>query len=122
MYSKKLAQNLTTVQYVINTDTILNQDFVVAVADPGFPVRGVDLVVGCGLPRRLPFENFVCQNKGIWTLRGRAPDTPPPKSANALYQFSPSHVYMAGQPNVSCSSIRIQLFNIRILFIVWNNN
>ena len=48
-----------------------------AVADPGFPVGGVDLVGGRGLPRWLRFENFVCQNERIWTLRGRAPGTPP---------------------------------------------
>ena len=33
-------------------------------ADPGFPVGGRQL------PRRLRFENFVCQNERIWTLRG----------------------------------------------------
>ena len=38
-------------------------------ADPGFPVGGVDLVAGCGLPRWLRFENFVSQNERIWTLR-----------------------------------------------------
>ena len=38
------------------------------VADPGFPVEGgVDLVGGHGLPRRLHFENFVCQTERIWT-------------------------------------------------------
>ena len=32
---------------------------------------GVDLVRGGrGLPRRLHFENFVCQNERIWTLSG----------------------------------------------------
>ena len=57
-----------------------NQD-VFAVADPGFPVGA-----GCGLLRQLRFENIVCQNERIWTLRGerrRAPGTPP-KSANDL--------------------------------------
>ena len=34
------------------------------VADAGFPIGG------CGLPRWLHFENFVCQNERIWTLRG----------------------------------------------------
>ena len=33
---------------------------------------------GRGLPRRLHFANFVCQNERIWTLRGgRAPGMPP---------------------------------------------
>ena len=49
-----------------------------SVADPGFPVGG-----GRGLPRWLRFENFVCQNERIWTLRGDAPGTPPSRSANA---------------------------------------
>ena len=54
-----------------------------AVADPGFPVGGVDLVGGRGLPRRLRFEKFVCQNERIWTLgRGRVLATPP-GAANA---------------------------------------
>ena len=44
-----------------------------AVADPGFPIgEGVDLVGGCGLPRQLRFENFVCQNERIGTLSGGA--------------------------------------------------
>ena len=55
------------------------------VADPGFPVEGgVDLVGGRGLPRQLRFENFVCQNERIWTLRGD------PRSANVKsYLFTP---------------------------------
>ena len=49
-----------------------------AVADPGFPVGGHGpRRGGHGLPRQLHFENFVCQNERIWTLRGRAPGTPP---------------------------------------------
>ena len=58
-----------------------------------FPQGGVDLVGGRVLPRRLRFENFVCQNERIWTLGGgRAPGTPPSRSANAkvLRQFSKS--------------------------------
>ena len=58
-------------------------------ADPGFPVGGgVDLVGGgVGLPRRLCFENFVCQNERIGTLRGgRAPGAPP-RSANEICQM-----------------------------------
>ena len=40
------------------------------VADPGFPVGGINLVgEGRGFPRQLRFENFVCQNERIWTLR-----------------------------------------------------
>ena len=33
--------------------------------------------VGLRLLRQLRFENFVCRNKRIWTLRVRAPGTPP---------------------------------------------
>ena len=41
------------------------------VADPGFPVGGRGpRRGGRGLPRRLRFENFVCQNERIWTLGG----------------------------------------------------
>ena len=55
----------------------------IAVADPGFPVGGVDLVGGRELPRQLCLENFVCQNERISTLRGgRAPGTLPSRSAN----------------------------------------
>ena len=39
------------------------------VADPGFPVGGREPRRGHGLPRRLRFENFVCRNERIWTLR-----------------------------------------------------
>ena len=52
-----------------------------AVADPGFPVGGMDLVGGRGLPRHLRFEKFACQNEGIETLggvrRARPPSDPP---------------------------------------------
>ena len=52
-------------------------------ADPGFPVGGRrPRGGGRVLPRRFQLENFVCQNKRIWTLRGRAPGTPPPRSAS----------------------------------------
>ena len=45
-----------------------------AVADPGFPVGGRGpRRGGRGLPRRLRFENFACQNKRIWTRRGGRP-------------------------------------------------
>ena len=52
------------------------------VADPGFPVGGR------GLPRQLHFENFVCQNERIWTLRGgRASGTPPLDPPMFSYSF-----------------------------------
>ena len=42
-------------------------------ADLGFPVGGRGpRRRRCGLPRRLHFENFVCQNERIGTLRGGA--------------------------------------------------
>ena len=56
----------------------------ISVADPGFPVGGGrgPHRRGCGLPRQLRFENFVCQNERIGTLGGgrapgRAPLDPP---------------------------------------------
>ena len=40
-------------------------------ADPGFPIGGREpRKGGRGLPTPLCFENFVCQNERIWTLRG----------------------------------------------------
>ena len=39
-------------------------------ADPGLPVRGRGPRRGRGLPRRLHFKDFICQNERIWTLRG----------------------------------------------------
>ena len=42
-----------------------------SVADPGFPIGGHGPHRrGCGLLRWLCFENFVCQNERIGTLRG----------------------------------------------------
>ena len=43
-----------------------------SVADPGFPMGGGrgPRRRGCGLLRQLCFENFVCQNERIGTLRG----------------------------------------------------
>ena len=54
------------------------------VADLGFPVGGGrgPRRRGCGLPRWLHFENFVCQNERIGTLRGGARRARPPRSAN----------------------------------------
>ena len=49
-----------------------------------FPYGGVDLVRGYRLPRRLHFENFVCQNERIWTLGGGVVLATPPRSANVL--------------------------------------
>ena len=49
----------------------------VAVADPGFPMGGTNLIGGCQLLRWLCFEKIVCQNKRIWTLRGHTPAAPP---------------------------------------------
>ena len=55
------------------------------VADPGFPVGGRGpRRRGCGLPRQLRFENFVCQNERIGTLRGGARWAHPPRSANDI--------------------------------------
>ena len=55
-----------------------------SVADPGFPIGGHGPCRwGCGLPRQLRFENFVCQNKKIGTLRGGHMPGAPPRSANA---------------------------------------
>ena len=85
-----------TIQFDECRRVAMNQDFmkswVIApslhpptVADPGFPVgwgRG-PCRRGCGLPRWLPFENFVCQNKRIGTLRGGTHWACPPRSANA---------------------------------------
>ena len=56
---------------------------------------------GCGLLRRLHFENFVCQNKRIGTLRGgrapgRAPLDPPmlhnAKKKPVQFETTESHV------------------------------
>ena len=55
----------------------------IAVADPGFPIGGANLVGGCQLPRQLRSKKFVCQSERIWTLRGGARRQRPPESANA---------------------------------------
>ena len=60
-----------------------------SVTDPGFPVGGVDLIGGGrGLPMRLCFANFVCQNERIWTLGGACPGHAPSRSANVNDSFN----------------------------------
>ena len=55
----------------------------VSVADPGFPVGGRGpRRGGGGLLRQLRFENFVCRNERIWTLRGACAGHAPSRSAN----------------------------------------
>ena len=51
-------------------DELEKWQHLLAVADPEFPVGGRRPHSGRGLPRRLRFENFVCQNERIWTLEG----------------------------------------------------
>ena len=51
----------------------------ISVADPGFPVGGRGpRRRGCGLPKQLRFENFVCQNERIGTRRGGGATGAPP--------------------------------------------
>ena len=66
-----------------------------AVADPGFPVGGGrgPHRRGCGLLRRLHFENFVCQNERIGTLRGGTRQVHPPRSTNEMFVYSFYHVH-----------------------------
>ena len=53
-----------------------------AVADPGFPVGGVDPLGGHGPPTQVLTGKNVCKNERIGSRRrGRAPGTPP-RSAN----------------------------------------
>ena len=58
------------------------------VADPGFPVGGVDLMGGRGPRGGYGYENFVCQNERIWTRRGacagHAPLNPPMEYNKAM--------------------------------------
>ena len=61
------------------------------VVDPGFPVGGRGRHRGDrGLPRWLRFKIFICQNKRIWTLGGRAPGTPldPPMKYTVWINFA----------------------------------
>ena len=52
------------------------------VADPGFPIGGVDPLGGRGHPTQVIFGKNVCKNERIGSRRGCAPGTPP-RSANA---------------------------------------
>ena len=45
-----------------------------------------DFPQGGGLPRRLRFENFVCQNERIWTLGVAFAGHAPRRSANGILQ------------------------------------
>ena len=60
----------------------------ISVADPGFPIGGVDLVGrgGAWTPEVVTFQKFVCQNERIWTLRGACAGHAPSRSANAFCQ------------------------------------
>ena len=66
-------------------------------AAPGFPVVGTNLVGGGGrrLPRRLRFENFVCQRERIWTLRGGGGDAHPGSANDCLHFTSPARLGLA---------------------------
>ena len=56
-----------------------------AVADPGFPVGGVDLIGG--VVEWTPEGDFVCQNEESGPLGGHARRTPP-RFANEEYRFN----------------------------------
>ena len=66
-----------------------------SVADPGFPVGGRGpRRRGCGLLRWLRFENFVCQNERIGTLRGsKRRRAPPPLDPPMKFQLPPQMVH-----------------------------
>ena len=74
-----------------------------------FPKGGTNLVGVRRLPTQLRFENFVCQRKRIWTLRGRAPAAPPdpPMYTTPFIKMSDSN----------CVGM-IQLF-VNVLFDFW---
>ena len=55
-------------------------------ADPGFPVEGVDLVGGTWTPEAVTFQKFSMLKRKNLDPWGRAPGTPP-RSANDLYQL-----------------------------------
>ena len=56
-----------------------------AMADPGFPVGGVDPLGGCEPPTRVLFGQNVCENKRIGSSSGACAGHDPPRSANAVY-------------------------------------
>ena len=47
------------------------KSYIEVVTDPGFPIRGSNLVGGHQLLRQLRFKKCLCQNDRIWTLGGR---------------------------------------------------
>ena len=53
------------------------------VANPGIPMKGVDLVAGASTPKAVTFWNFVCQNERIWTQVACAGHATP-RSANDI--------------------------------------
>ena len=55
-------------------------------ADPGFPIGGVHPLGGRGPPTQALFGENVCENERIGSHGGggRAPSTPPPRSANVM--------------------------------------
>ena len=52
----------------------------------------MELVVGHGLPTQLRFENFVCQNERIWTLKGACAWATGNSFHCSLYNIFPSRV------------------------------
>ena len=70
----------------------MNDDFgtnvQITVADPGFPVGGVDPLGGGGVDlTQVLFAENVCKNEGIWSCMGgmhraKPPPPPHPRSAN----------------------------------------
>ena len=90
-------------------------------ADPGFPVGGVDLVGGgCGLPRQLRFENFVCQNERIGTLRGGAHQAHPPRSTNVSVLVlnstvsTPYYIVLDMIPRITVHFVRLYIINLLV--------
>ena len=67
---------------------IERQHRLVSVADPGFPVGGIDLVGGAPTPEVVMFRKFcVSKRKNLDPWGERAPGTPP-RSAN-VYGINP---------------------------------
>ena len=78
-------------KYFVPKLTLLNEEFYVfsinstfihinyhyTVADPGFPIGGVDpLKGGHGPPTWVLFGKYVCEKEKIWSCRGRVLGTP----------------------------------------------